>query len=86
MTTALGRMRSINQWFLWRLEWDATAGKYQKKPCNLDGSGTIDSAKRESWVSYPVAVASLWQLHAVAPPGGALTYTLGFRLTSNLGL
>lgn len=86
MSIALGRMRNIDQWFLWRLEWDSVDGKYQKKPCSLDGSGTIDSGKREAWVSYPVAVASLRQLHAVAPPGGALTYTLGFRLTSNLGL
>lgn len=94
MSAALGRIRSVAQWFIWRLEWDATAGKYQKKPCvpvwpqpvdpETGEMVNVDSAKSRNWMSYQAACAALQQLHAVAPPGQQLTFTLGFRLTSNL--
>lgn len=76
---ALGGMRDIAQWFLWRLEWDATEGKYRKTPCALDGG----YAEQKQLVSYDAARAAL----ALLPPNTNRTeaYALGFWLTPDCG-
>lgn len=99
MSNALGRMRQIPQWFLWRMEWDSEEGKYLKKPCSLrddwkrrDGSrADMDHAVPENWNSYETAMHALQAMHALHPPvaapvHGYKTYTLGFYLTEECGL
>lgn len=50
---ALGGMRTLKQWFLWRLTWDAEEGKYQKKPmCG-------DASLPQNWMTYDDAVDTL---------------------------
>ena len=62
---ALGGMRDLKRWFLWRLTWDADEGKYEKKPmCG-------DASQPEAWQSYDGAVDALDSL----PRGSA---ALGF--------
>jgi hypothetical protein len=92
VSNVLGRMREIPQWFLWRMTWDAEEGKYQKKPCAMDGSKyNIDHSEPARWSTYDAACTALAVLQAAHPPmptptHGALTYTLGFYLTEECNL
>lgn len=82
---ALGGLRSIAQWFVWRLEWNQADGKYDKTPCAADGSVyKIDAGNRENWMSYADAVTTVERLQ-MAYAGGAVTYTLGFWMTKGCG-
>lgn len=76
-------MQHLDDWFLWRLVWDATEGKYEKKPCDLQGN----LGEHPSKVRYPYAVAkaALEKLHQTHPPRGSVTYTLGFWMTEGCG-
>lgn len=75
-------MRHLAQWFLWRNEWDAVAGKYRKTPCAPDGSTyRVDASKPENWMSVEVAEAALARL----PQSAQLRYSLGFWLTEGCG-
>jgi putative DNA primase/helicase len=50
---ALGGMRSLKRWFLWRLTWDAAGNKCEKKPmCG-------DAGLPENWMQYDDAVDAL---------------------------
>lgn len=81
---ALGGMRAIPQWFLWRLEWSAEEGKYLKTPCALDGSVyRINASLPENWNSYEVACQTVDVLRL--QHGGLLTYALGFWMTEDCG-
>jgi hypothetical protein len=95
---ALGGMRDVAQWFLWRLEWDATQGKYLKTPCAMDGSVyRIDASKGvpyidangrpqpASWQTYDDVVERCEQLSAGCPADRTLQYALGFWLTADCG-
>src|SRR5690606_26669119 len=79
-------MQHLGDWSLWRLVWDATERKYEKKPCDLRGV-LVDGAGHPSKVRYSYAVAkqaldALWEQH---PPRGSVTYTLGFWMTEGCG-
>ena len=80
-------MRELNNWFLWRLVWDATEQKYDKKPCDLQGnvSKNVHPSKPEHRHSYADAIAALALLHKGAPPRSPTTYTLGFWMTEGCG-
>lgn len=72
---ALAGMRSLPQWFLWRLEWSNEDQKYLKRPCNLSGGVLLkDEGGPANWHPYEDTVAALQRL----PKG---EYTLGFYLT-----
>lgn len=82
---ALGGLRNIAQWFVWRLEWNAEDGKYNKTPCGPDGSVyKIDAGNRDNWMTYFDAAARVDRLQQDYA-GGAVTYTLGFWMTKNCG-
>lgn len=79
---ALSGMRTVPQWFLWRLEWDAAQGKFKKTPCRLDGSAfAIDASQPANWHTYDRVCAAL----ATLPNTGELRYALGFWLTADCG-
>ncbi len=80
---AIGGMADMPQWHLWRLEWNAAAGKYSKTPCAHDGSiYRIDASKSENWSDYDTAAAALSALRQ--EPG--LRYALGFWMTADAQL
>lgn len=81
---SLAGMRSIAQWFLWRLVWDSNQGKYVKTPCAISGSVfKIDASLPENWHSYEQVRNAAAALNA----GGnqELRYALGFWLTRDSG-
>lgn len=79
---ALGGMRSIPQWFIWRLVWSPEEQKYLKTPCALDGSVyRIDASLRENWNTYSDVCAAITAL----PKNSELTYALGFWMTAECG-
>lgn len=79
MNDALGSLRSVPQWFLYRLEWDAAAGKHKKTPCALNGAPSpINAGDPRNWNTYDAARAALAKL----TPG---QYTLGFWFTADSG-
>lgn len=81
---ALGGLRNLAQWFVWRLEWNAEDGKYDKTPCGVDGSVyKIDAGNRENWMTYQAACDVVARLRAGAANG--VTYTLGFWMTKGCG-
>ncbi len=82
LDAALGGMRAIAQWFVWRLEWDGTQGKYLKTPCALDGSVfRIDASKPENWHQHQDAARAIKLL----PQTPELRYALGFWMTAEAG-
>lgn len=82
LTDALGGMAQIAQWFLWRLEWSASEGKYLKTPCYPHGGvERMDASLPSNWMSYDDAQIEL----ALLPKTPELQYTLGFWLTDSCG-
>jgi hypothetical protein len=81
---ALGGMREIAQWFLWRLEWSPEEGKYLKTPCALDGSN-LQRGEDKQLVGYNHASAQWRQLQLGCPADRTLQYALGFWLTEDCG-
>lgn len=80
---ALGNLREVRQFFIWRLTWEDKSQKYRKTPCSLDGgSRPIDASLSKNWTSYETANAALAKL--VAPPG--VKFTLGLWMTPDLGI
>lgn len=81
---ALGGMRDIPQWFLWRLEWDATQAKYLKTPCAPDGSVyRVNAGDPSVWCSY---LDACWNVQRLRHTETAeVTYTLGFWFTADCG-
>lgn len=78
LDAALGGMKSVPQWFIWRLEWDAQKAKYGKTPCALDGSVyRMDASLPSNWNTYEVVRDRI----AALGPG----YALGFWLTKECG-
>ncbi|GEM_PF-729646 len=82
---ALGGMRSIPQFFLWRLTWNEAEGKYNKMPCSpggtpLQGEGNGASAPH-NWMTYTAAVNA----QAALPTTEQTKYALGFWLTADTG-
>lgn len=76
---ALGALKAIPQWFLWRLEPKAD-GKYEKTPCALDGTVfRVDASKPENWRDYE-QVRFAWE----SLPRGQ--YAMGFWLTRECGV
>lgn len=82
LTSALGGMLQIPQWFVWRLQWDAEQNKYQKTPCTLDGPWIMDASQPHNWSSHAHACARIAQ-HAAQQPDQA--FALGFWLTADTG-
>lgn len=82
---AAGGMVALPQWFLWRLEWNAEEGKFDKMPAQRNGAAlTRDTGGADSpanWMTYDEAVSALSTLHSSA----TLRYALGFWLTANCG-
>lgn len=84
LVDALGGMRSIAHWFLWRLVWDQEEQKYQKTPCALDGSVyRMDAGNAANWNAFDVVHARAAQLNASTDM--SLRYALGFWLTADCG-
>lgn len=72
---ALGGMRNIPQWFLWRLVWNEAKQKYEKTPCPLNGAeARIDASLPHNWSSYESARAALRE-----------GFALGFWMTADCG-
>ena len=82
---AIGGMADIAHWFLWRLVWNATTGKYDKTPSAHDGSVyRIDASRPENWADYDTAQAALARLQE-CPRQVGLEYALGFWMTADCG-
>lgn len=78
---ALGGLRSIPQWFVWRLDWDGAKGKYEKTPCAHDGSVyRIDGADPGNWSTFDVVRDVVRKLNA-SSQDMSLRYAMGFWLT-----
>lgn len=75
LDAALGAMRDRADWFLWRLEWNAALGKFEKTPCPLDRSAQrMDASNPANRTTYAAARAALRD-----------GFTLGFWLTRECG-
>lgn len=94
LSTALGSMTQIPQWFVWRLTWDAATAKYKKMPAwpahRTDLDRDNDTDRREghdaqnpkNWTTYQQAVVDIAN-HQARFDG--YQYTLGFMLTADSG-
>lgn len=83
LSEALGGLRHISQWFIWRLVWDAPKGKYQKTPCNsVADLWPMDAALPHNWHSFEGAIA---KLEGMRYADQTCQYTLGFYLTADCG-
>lgn len=78
LAAALGQILHINQFFVWRLTWDESAGKFQKTPWR-DGY-PIDAQRPDAWMSYAEAVQ---QMHVMA--GAGQHCALGWMMTPGCG-
>lgn len=87
LAAALGSMKDVPQFFIWRLVWDDEKQKYDKTPCALDGSVyEIDAGDARNWHPFAVVDARVRELRA--DPRCAdrtLMYAHGFRLTEGCG-
>lgn len=85
MTTldaALGAMRDVPCWFIWRLEWSDSEQKYRKTPCYSGGGvHAIDASDPANWMTHADAREALSKL----PEGQVVKYTLGFWLKAGCG-
>ena len=82
LTDCLGGMARIAQWFVWRLEWSASEGKYLKTPCYPDGGVLrMDAGNPVNWMTHADARAAVQRLQQTPE----LRYTLGFWLTRDCG-
>ena len=85
---AVGGMADLPQWFVWRLEWDAAEGKYQKMPAQHSGypmtKETGGANIPANWSDYDTVRDVVLQLNA----GGNATprYAMGFWLTADCDL
>lgn len=81
---AVGGMADIPQWFVWRLEWNAAEGKYDKTPCPLSGgTGNVDAGNPINWHTYDDVRDAVIRLNVGL--NGVLRYVMGFRLTADCG-
>jgi hypothetical protein len=81
---ALGGMRALPQWFVWRLDWDATEGKFAKMPVGTNGRAEKDvdfGGDPSRWLTYDQARAAV----AALPQSPTVRYALGFRFTADCG-
>lgn len=87
LTTALAGLRNIQQWFIWRFEWDGQEAKYQKTPCALNGSVyRLDASLPSNWTRYETAERTVAALNASpACADRRLQYALGFWMTADCG-
>ncbi len=87
LDAALGGMRAIAQWFVWRLEWDGTQGKYRKTPCALDGSVfRIDASLPTNWNTWIAARNTVLALNQQPQCADKQRqYAMGFWMTAECG-
>lgn len=84
LTQHLAGMTAIPQWFIWRLTYNHSKGKYDKAPCAPDGSVyAMDAADPANWLPYDTALAHLARLRLKNEQG--IAYVIGFRFTKNCG-
>jgi hypothetical protein len=81
---ALGGMRLVPQWFIWRLDWNAAEGKYDKIPCSQAGTVQRGVDYAMEWMPYPQAATLVGVLNS-GVSNGHVRYALGFRLTADCG-
>lgn len=80
---AAGGMADIGQWFPWRLEWDASKGKFSKQPSTLDGSRyPVDASSPTNWNDFDAVRDAVKRLDV---PGASVRYAMGFYLTPSAG-
>lgn len=78
---ALGGMLNIPQWFIWRLTWNVSDGKYDKVPCYPNGGVyRMDAKNPANHMPLSVALQHLNSLHSTE-----CRYALGFYLTADTG-
>lgn len=49
-------LRELNRWVLYRLSWDSSRGKYDKKPFNARTGGYAQSNNPNTWCDYETAI------------------------------
>ena len=49
-------LRELNRWVLYRLTWDSSRGKYDKKPFNARTGGFAQSNNPNTWCDYETAL------------------------------
>lgn len=82
---ALGGMRALRQWFIWRLDWNGAEAKYEKIPVSRSGRTEKDQdfgGDPAHWMAYEDACAAVRVLDTGE---GARRYALGFRFTAGCG-
>lgn len=82
LASAVGSLKNISQWFVWRLVWDDEANKYQKTPATPEGPWIIDASKPANWLPYGDAVMRVYHMQQAEP---ANRFALGFWLTAECG-
>lgn len=82
---SLGSLSRIDQWFVWRMVWDAEEGKFLKHPCRAAGEPfPMDASLPHNWQPHVQAAinVSVWNTANTDP---SIRYTLGFYLTADCG-
>lgn len=82
LASAVGGLRDIPQWFVWRLVWSAEDGKFLKTPCTPEGPWIIDASQPKNWLSHGDATV---RAYTMQQGDTANRYALGFWLTTECG-
>lgn len=82
LASAVGGLRAIPQWFVWRLVWSAEDGKFLKTPATPEGPWIVDASIARNWLSYEDAVL---RAYTMQQGDTANRYALGFWLTAECG-
>ena len=81
---ALGGLVAIPQWFVWRMVWNESLGKYDPKiPVSATGSN-IDAQVQGNWMAFDAAVAQR-NAQRMRETRDGVAYTLGFMFTQDCG-
>lgn len=82
LAQALGGIARIPAFFVWRLTWNSTKGKFEKLPVGRDG-GAIDAQLPVNWQSLEAASAQLAQMRATDT--AEVRHALGWMFTQGAG-
>ena len=83
---ALGGMVALNQFFLWRLTWDAEKNKYQKRPVRPDSPTlTVSAQDPANWMPFDMCEQWANYLNTQLGTDTTTRYAMGFYFTRNCG-
>jgi len=88
LKTALGGMATLNQFFIWRLVWNASKNKYEKtpiRPTDPQGVYPLNAQDPTAWMSFDHCEHYATHLNAAMGTDMSVRYAMGFYFTVACG-